>query len=122
MSDLSTRFLRQLQSDLELLKSADCPLSQGLYKLSSRLQLVEGDRQSAVSWQAERESFIIDSAHPSIKALLDRPARRRSDVVFVISMLASSWNRAQTDITDEHERAFHQRLVRFASENLQGSW
>lgn len=122
MSELTTRFLRQLQADLKMLANADCPISQRLGGLADQLDFAERGSPNVIEWDSNRGTFLIEEGHQAIKSLLSKPARRRSDVVFIISAMASALNREEIEITDEHERSFHLRLIRFALENLQGSW
>lgn len=122
MSELTTRFLRQLQADLKLLANEACPISQRLGGLADQLDFAERGSPNVIEWDSARATFLIEEGHQAIKSLLSKPARRRSDVVFIISAMASALNREEIEITDEHERSFHLRLIRFALENLQGSW
>jgi hypothetical protein len=114
--------LSQLQSDLQLLADDSCPIGSRLSDLVARLEIVEQGHTAVVVWNKERDRFQIEASHPVVKTLLNNKARRRTDVVFVISTLATLLNREQSDITDEHERAFHAKLLRFSMENAQGSW
>jgi hypothetical protein len=122
VSDLTTKFLQQLRGDLQLLADDSCPISSRLNDLVSRLEMVEQGGGNVITWDKERGRLLITSSHPAVKTLINSPARRRSDVVFFISTLATFLNREEPDITDEHERAFHAKLLRFALEHATGSW
>lgn len=122
MSDLSSKFIQCLRRDLQLLADETCPISTRLLDWGERIDPVGNDQGTVLSWDRERARVLIAPQHPALAKLLNSPARRRSDVIFFISTLASLVNREDPDITDEHERAFHARLLRFALENSQGSW
>lgn len=115
-------FLRQLQGDLQLLADDSCPIGSRLPELATRLDFVEQGRAEVITWDQEQGRILIETGHPAVSKLLNSKARRRTDVVFFISTLATLLNRQDAAITDEHERAFHVRLLRFAMENAQGSW
>jgi hypothetical protein len=122
VSDLRAKFLQQLRADLQLLADESCPIGSRLNDLVPRLEIVEQGRAEVIFWDKEQGRFLIEANHPAVKALLSSKVRRRTDVVFFISSLATLLNREQADITDEHERAFHAKLLRFSMENAQGSW
>lgn len=122
MSDLTAKFLKQLQNDLYLLADDSCPICSRLKDLAGRLDVVENGTSVAVSWDKEQGRFVIDASHSAVKALINSRTRRRTDMVFLLSTLATLLNREQADISDEHERAFHAKLLRFAMENAQGTW
>lgn len=87
-----------------------------------RLEFVSSGRPEVAVWNKEQSRFEIETQHPVIQRLLGSATRRRTDVVFVISLLATLLNREEADLTDEHERVFHAKLLRFSLENAQGSW
>lgn len=122
MSDVNSKFLAQLRADLQLLVDDSCPIGSRLNDLAPRLEIVEQGRPHVVVWDKEQGRFQIEASHPVVKTLLTSKTRRRTDVVFFISTLATLLNREVSDITDEHERAFHAKLLRFSMENAQGSW
>lgn len=122
MSDVIHKFLTQLRSDLQLLVDDSCPIGSRLNDLAPRLEFVEQGRAEVIVWNKEQGRFQIEASHPAVKTLLNSKARRRTDVVFFISTLATLLNREEADITDEDERAFHAKLLRFSMENAQGSW
>lgn len=122
MSDLSSKFLQQLQSDLRHLVDDSCPIGRRLADLVPRLEFVSSGRPEVAVWNKEQSRFEIETQHPVIQRLLGSATRRRTDVVFVISLLATLLNREEADLTDEHERVFHAKLLRFSLENAQGSW
>lgn len=122
MSDLTAKFLQQLQSDLQQLADDDCPIGRRLNDLVSRLEFVEQGKTAVISWDKEQGRFQIEASHPAVKILLNNKNRRRTDMVFFISSLATLLNREEAEITDEHEREFHAKLLRFSMENAQGSW
>ncbi len=122
MSDLSNKFLQQLQSDLQLLADDSCPIGRRLAELVPRLEFASTGRSEVAVWDKEQGRFLIETDHPVVQRLLKSPTRRRTDVVFVISLLATLLNREEADLTDEHERVFHAKLLRFSLENAQGSW
>lgn len=122
MSDLSNKFLLQLQSDLQLLADDSCPIGRRLAELIPRLEFVSAGRSEVAVWDKQQGRFQIETGHPVVQRLLGSAVRRRTDVVFVISLLATLLNREEADLTDEHERVFHAKLLRFSLENAQGSW
>ena len=122
MSDLNSKFLAQLRADLQLLIDDSCPIGSRLNDLAPRVEIVEQGRPHVVVWDKEQGRFQIEASHPVVKTLLSSKTRRRTDVVFFISTLATLLNREEPGITDEHERAFHAKLLRFSMENAQGSW
>ncbi len=122
MSDLTAKFLTQLRSDLQLLADDSCPIGSRLNDLVPRLEIVELGRSEVIAWDKDQGRFQIEAGHQAMKTLLNSKTRRRTDVVFFISTLATLLNRHEADITDEHERAFHAKLLRFSLENAQGSW
>lgn len=122
MSDLRSKFLQQLQGDLHSLADDACPIGRRLTDLVGRLEWVEQGRTTMITWDKDKGRFQIEAGHPAVKTLLNSPARRRTDVIFFISNLATLLNREQPDITDEDERVFHAKLLRFAMEHAQGSW
>lgn len=122
MSDVIHKFLTQLRSDLQLLVDDSCPIGSRLNDLAPRLEFVDQGRAEVIVWNKEQGRFQIEASHPAVKILLNSKTRRRTDVVFFISTLATLLNREEADITDEHERAFHAKLLRFSMENAQGSW
>ncbi len=122
MSDQRSKFLQQLQNDLRLLADDACPIGRRLADLVPRLEFVEQGRPEVIAWNKEQGRFQIEAGHPVVKTLLNSKARRRTDVVFIISTLATLLNREEPDITDEDERTFHAKLLRFSLENAQGSW
>lgn len=115
-------FLQQLRGDLEYLSDDACPIGRRLRDLALQLDFVEEGRAEVLTWDKEQGRFLIEKSHPAVKAVLGNSLRRRTDVVFFISTLATLLNREEANITDEHERAFHAKLLRFALENAQGSW
>lgn len=122
MSDLSFKFLQCLQTDLRLLVEASCPISSRLVEWGARIDFSDQVQPTILSWDREQGRLNVSSSHPAVAKLLNSPTRRRSDVIFFISTMASLLNREEADITDEDERVFHARLLRFALENSQGSW
>lgn len=122
MSEVETKFLQQLGTDLQDLFEESCPISRRLRELFPKLDIVDSGRPEAISWDAEQRRFLIESSHPAVKKVLSSRIRRRSDVVFFLSMLATLLNRLDSEIHDEHERAFHARLLRHALQHGQGSW
>lgn len=122
MSNLSARFLQQLQADLRLLAETPCPISSRLVEWGDRIDFSEQTQTTVISWDRDAGRLIISPSHPAVSKLLKSPTRRRSDVVFFISTLGSLLNREVAEITDEDERVFHARLLNFALENAQGSW
>ena len=115
-------FLQRLRADLALLVDSACPMSQCLVEWGDRLDFRDHSESSVLVWDAQQGRVAISPSHPVVAKLLNSPTRRRSDVVFFISTLASLLNREVAEITDEDERNFHARLLNFALENAQGSW
>lgn len=122
MSNLSARFLQQLQADLRLIAQTPCPISTRLVEWGERIDFSDQGQSTALAWDRDAGRLMISPSHPAVSKLLNSPARRRTDVVFFISTLGSLLNREEAQITDEDERAFHARLLHFALENAQGSW
>ncbi len=122
MSEIASRFLRHLQEDIQQLCDPDCPVGDRLRELSLRLDVVDVGGGHPIAWDKDQGRVLIDLGHPAVKTLINSPARRRTDLVFFISSLVSLLNREEAEITDEHERVFHAKLLRFALENSQGSW
>ncbi len=122
MSDLSFKFLQCLRADLRLLADGTCPISSRLAEWGDRIDFSEQTQSTVLSWDREQGRLIVSPSHPAVAKLLNSPTRRRSDVIFFISTLASLLNREEADITDDDERVFHAKLLRFALENSQGSW
>lgn len=93
-----------------------------LVELSQRIDIDEVNDALPVTLNREQGRVTIHAGHPAVAHLLNNPQRRRSDLLFFISNIMSLLNREEEEITDEHERAFHARLLRFALEECQGSW
>ncbi|HIB69023.1 MAG TPA: hypothetical protein EYO33_29035 [Phycisphaerales bacterium] len=122
MSELTGKFLTQLKADIALLAAETGEPGRKLNQLAQRIDIDEEADTFPVSLDRERGRVVIHGGHPSVEKLLNNPQRRRSDLLFFISSMMSLLNREEEDITDEHERAFHARLLRFALEEGQGSW
>ena len=122
MSELTGKFLAQLKADIALL-AADTGLAGD--KLNQLAQKIDVDEESAVvpvSLDRDKGRVVIHAGNPAVAHLLNNPQRRRSDLLFFVSNMMSLLNREEEEITDEHERQFHARLLRFALEECQGSW
>lgn len=122
MSELTGKFLAQLKADVALLAADTGEPGRKLKELAQRIDIDEESDDFPVSLDREQGRVIIHGGHPSVEKLLNNPHRRRSDLLFFISNMMSLLNREEEDITDEHERTFHARLLRFALEEGQGSW
>lgn len=122
MSELTGKFLTQLQADIALLAADTGHAGEKLNQLAQRIDIDETSEAVPVSLDRDKGRVIIHAGNPAVAHLLNNPQRRRSDLLFFVSNMMSLLNREEEDITDEHERAFHARLLKFALEDCQGSW
>lgn len=122
MSELTGRFLAQLQKDIVYLSSEAGPAGSRLVELSQRIDIDDESNAVPVSLNKQQGRVVIHAGHPAVTHLLNSPHRRRSDLIFFISNIMSLLNREEEFITDEHERLFHARLLQFAINECQGSW
>lgn len=122
MSELTGRFLAQLQKDIVYLSSEAGPAARRLVEISQRIDIDEESDALPVTLDKEHGRVVIHAGHPAVHHLLNSPHRRRSDLVFFISNIMSLLNREDESITDEHERLFHARLLQFSLNECQGSW
>ena len=122
MSELIGRFLTQLKSDVALLASEGDPADRKLLDMAQRLDIDMSSKSVPLSIDREKGRLVLHGGHPAVDKLLNNPHRRRSDLLFFVSSMMSLLNREEESITDEDERRFHARLLRFALEECQGSW
>lgn len=119
---MTGRFLAQLKNDIALIAEDTGEAGQKLLALAARLDIDEERRDVPVSIDSEKGRIMIHGGNPAVAHLLSQTQKRRSDLLFFISSMMSLLNREEEDITDEHERQFHTRLLRFALDECQGSW
>lgn len=122
MSELTHKFITQLKKDIEYVSRDTGVAGAKLMEMASRLDITEEPSEVPVSVDNEHGRLLIHAGHQAVKTLLNHTLRRRTDLVFFISSMMSLINREEEHITDEHERLFHSRLVKFALEECQGSW
>lgn len=122
MSELTHKFLVQLKRDIETVSRDTGVAGAKLMDMATRLDISDAPSEVPVSVDNERGRLLIHAGHDAVKTLLNRTARRRTDLVFFISSMMSLINREEEHITDEHERVFHSRLLKFALEECEGSW
>jgi hypothetical protein len=122
VSELTGKFLHQLQEDIATITADSGSAGMRLRELSQRVDIDEENSEVPVSLDKDKGRILIHSGHPAVKHLLDNPNRRRTDLLFFASSMMSLLNREDQEVTDEHERAFHARLLAFALQHGQGSW
>jgi len=122
VSELTHRFLSQLRNDIEILAADTGEAGQKLHQLAQKIDIDNESHQVPVSIDRASKRVVIHAGHPAVKRLLNSPQRRRSDLLFFASNMMSLLNREEESITDEHEREFHARLLRYALEECHGSW
>lgn len=120
MSELTQKFLTELKR-VTLSVAADAgETGEWLRGLTHRLTV--SDAPNDVPVTLENGHVVIHTGHPAVAHLLSKPQHQRTDLLYFVSSMMSILNREEEDITDEHERMFHHRLVNFAIEECQGSW
>jgi hypothetical protein len=122
MSELTSKFLAQLKQDIPLMAQDAGLAGTKLMALSQRIEVSEERDDVPLSLDQDQGRLFLQIKHPAVAHLLSNPHRRRSDLLFIASSMMSILNREEEDITDEHEREFHARILRFALEEGQGSW
>lgn len=122
MSELTTKFLAQLKHDIPLMAREAGLAGTKLMALSQRIEASEERTDVPLSLDSESGRLFLQVKHPAVAHLLANPHRRRSDLLFIASSMMSILNREEADITDEHEREFHARILKFALDESQGSW
>jgi hypothetical protein len=119
---MTGRFLTQLRNDIAVIAADTGVAGERLNQLAQRIDIDETNGSVPVSIDREKKRVVIHASNPAVAHLLNNPKRRRSDLLFFASNMMSLLNREEESITDEHEREFHSRLIRFALEECQGSW
>lgn len=122
MSDLTGKFLAQLKHDIPLMARDAGLAGTKLMSMAQRIEVSEERNDVPLSFDHEQGRLFLQIKHPAVAHLLNNPQRRRTDLLFIASSMMSILNREEEDITDEHEREFHARILRFALEESQGSW
>ena len=122
MNALHNKFLLQLKTDIARVAQESGEAGEKLIRLSEGLEIDEANSDLPVSFHAEVGKILIHVNHPAVAHLLGHTQRRHTDLVFFLSSMMSLLNREEEVITDDHEREFHARLIRFALEDCQGSW
>ena len=122
MSELTGKFLSQLKQDIPLMARDAGLAGTKLMSLAQRVEASEDRDDVPLTFDRDQGRLFLQVKHPAVAHLLNNPQRRRSDLLFIASSMMSILNREEEDITDEHEREFHARILRFALEESQGSW
>ena len=122
VNSLHSKFLIQLKTDIAKVASGGADVDEKFARLAHSLEIDDSNSDYPVTFQGKAEKICIHVKHPAVSHLLNNTQRRHSDLVFFLSSMMSLLNREEEVITDEHEREFHVRLLRFALEECQGSW
>lgn len=122
MSDLTNKFLAQLKTDIPLMAQDAGLAGPKLASMAQRLEISDERTDVPLSLDESKTRLFLQVKHPAVAHLLNNPQRRRSDILFIASSMMSILNREEEDITDEHERQFHARILKFALDDSQGSW